>query len=97
MRETGEERGRDETEERKVEEIKKNGKQVQHMNEYLFLSFSYICNSHIQSLSFCPLHTPTAAKTEKTERAPESSTIIAIQTTKHQRNMLMSFLMTVAT
>lgn len=76
---------------------RENGKQVQHMNEYLFLSFSYICNSHIQSLSFCPLHTPTAAKTEKTERAPESSTIIAIQTTKHQRNMLMSFLMTVAT
>lgn len=69
---------------------KENGKQVQHMNEYLFLSFSYICNSHIQSLSFCPLHTPTAAKTEKTERAPESSTIIAIQTTAQYANELLN-------
>lgn len=47
------------------------------------------------------MNTPTTSigkgNTEKTEPAPESSTIGAIQTAKHPGNMLMSFLMTVAT
>lgn len=57
----------------------------------------------IQVLSFGVLHMNTPAtsigkgNTEKTERAPESGTVGAIQTAKHPGNMLMSFLMTVAT
>lgn len=52
----------------------------------LLLLYSKVTNS----LSLC-LHctyTPTAAKTEKTERAPESSTILAVQTTKQYANEL---------
>lgn len=54
---------------------KKNGKQVQHMNEYLFLS--YICNSHIQSLSFFAPFThpplPRPRRPSELQRAAPSS------------------------
>lgn len=60
-------------------------------------SSASLCFSDILSLLLRLLHTPAAAKTEKTERAPESSAILAIQTGQHPPAMLMSRLTTVAT
>lgn len=60
-------------------------------------SSASLCFSDILSLLLRLLHTPAAAKTEKTEWAPESNAILAIQTGQHPPVMLMSRLTTVAT